>query len=62
MNNKTELERLEFVPAERELAFRIREGIDRHVRRRNLVDNWQRRHTDAGFDMAKDKKNVRSAT
>ena len=62
MNNKTELERLEFVPAERELVFRIREGIDRHVYRRNLADSWQRRHTDAGVDLAEDKKNERSAT
>lgn len=62
MNNKTEFERLEFVPAERELVFRIREGIDRHVYRRNLADNWHRRHTDTGFDLGKDKKNERSAT
>lgn len=62
MNNKPELERLEFVPAERELVFRIREGIDRHVHHRNLADNRQRRHTDTGVDLAKDKKNERSAT
>lgn len=62
MNNKHELERLEFVPAERELVFRIRESIDRHVRRRNLADNWHRRHTDTGFDLAKDKKNEQPAT
>lgn len=53
MNNKPELERLDFVPAERELVFRIREGIDRHVHKRNLQDNRQRRHTDVGFDAAK---------
>ena len=46
VNNKTELERLEFVPAERELVFRIREGIDRHLHHRNLADSWHRRHTD----------------
>lgn len=52
MNNKIELKRLDFVPAERELVFRIREGIDRHVYRRNLADNWHRRHTDTKPDTA----------
>lgn len=53
---------IDFVPAERELVFKIRRGIDRHIHHRNLCDNRQRRHTDTGFDLAGSKKNERPAT
>lgn len=46
---------LEFVPADRDLVWRIQRGIDRHLHHRNLADNWHRRHTDIDTDTAHDK-------